>query len=204
MKTWDQFYPFILADCLGVANPVIDNKLCLAARDFCTRTAAWVEWTDPISPTDEGQYDFDVPSHAEPVRIVRARLGSDESEFPIEAFSEQSVQKYVYPYQRHNRLIESIDKTGYTVHLRMTGEPLSLLVAFKPSLTAKGGADVLATLYADKIAAGAKAMVFAMPKYLDPAQIEINTRLYEDGVHSVANRAFAARPNKRTGKVYPS
>lgn len=200
MKTWDAFHPYILIDVPGAAVPLVNQKLCLAAREFCERTAAWEELSDPVAVVEGVEYDIDIPTGAELVRIVSAS-GADGEEIDV-------VVNDTTPGSTKGRgtrfvLTQTEDGTAFKVNSYLAGKTITVLMAFKPLLTATGVGDVLANKYADAIAMKAKAMLQLVPNqpFSDPGSAAVNANLFETSVHQVANRSFAARTHKRVSRM---
>ena len=205
MKTWDSFYPFVLIEAPGAAYPLINQKLCLAAREFCLRTAAWTAWTDPIQATvTTGEvFDFDIESGAELVKVVRATIGThpDVLEIPVLTDDREPSMWHQNPHKQC--VVHEQGNDEFKLFVRQLGNPVNLLLAFKPMLTATGCGDVLVDRYADKIALGAKALLQMTPGYTftNPGLAAENKALFEQAIHEVANETFRRRTNKRTAKV---
>lgn len=200
MKPWSAFHPYVMVDVLGVSVPLVDQKLCLAAREFCERTAAWEEFSDPVAVVEGTEYELDIPSGAELVRIVSAS-GADGEEIDV-------VVNDATPSSTKGRsprfvLTQTKDGTAFKVNSGLSGKTITVLMAFKPLLTATGCGDVLAGTYADAIAMKAKAMLQLVPKqpFSDPGSAAVNASLFEAAVHQVANRSFAARTHKRVSRL---
>lgn len=200
MKTWDAFHPYILIDVPGAAVPLVNQKLCLAAREFCERTSAWEEFSDPVAVVEGVEYDIDIPTGAELVRIVSA-AGADGEEIDV-------VVNDATPRSTKGRgtrfvLTQTEDGTAFKVNAALSGKTITVLMAFKPLLTATSVGDVLAVKYADAIAAKAKAMLQLVPNqpFSDPGSASVNASLFEAMVHQVANRSFAARTHKRVSRM---
>lgn len=205
MKTWDAFYPYLLVDLPGVADPLADNRLCLAAREFCQRTMAWSEWQDPITPTVSGaSYDFDIPSGAELVRIARATIGAEPIDgHDLKVLTDDHIPGRWHPMVHKQYIRHDLGNDSFTLFVTTVGEPVNLLLVFKPKLGATSCADVLADRYADAIALKAKALVQMTPGYAftNPALAAENNRLFEAAVMDAANESFRRRTQKRTAKT---
>ena len=78
MATWSDLHPDVLMYVPGCPDPVLDQEIRNAAIEFFRRTRVWTEWLEPIY-TSAGvrEYDLDLPSGSEVVRIEQAtRNGS--------------------------------------------------------------------------------------------------------------------------------
>lgn len=205
MKTWDNFYPFVLIEAPGASYPLINQKLCLAAREFCQKTNAWAAWMDPIRATVmTGEvFDFDIESGSELIKVVRATMGThpDVSDFPV--LTDDREPSMRHEDQNRDRVVHEQGNDSFKLYVRQLGEPVNLLLSFRPTLTATSCGDVLVDRYADKIALGAKAMLQMTPGYqfTNPGLAAENTRQFEQAIHAVANETFRRRTNKRTAKA---
>lgn len=208
MATWDAFYPHVLIEVPGASLPLVDQKLCLAAREFCMRSNAWTTWMDPITPTSSGaSWDFILNQSSELVKVIRATIGTDPGDGDdIEVLADNRIPSkwhtnYSRQYVRHDHLDNG--NTQFTLFLTRLNEPVNLLMSVMPTLSATSFDSVLSSRHADAIAAGAKAMLQSMPgqPFSDLGSAQINTARFEAAVHRVANEAFIRRPSKRSAKV---
>ena len=74
MAAWDFWFSRVKLHAPNAPDPLVTQALIDASRDFFQRSRAWMEWLDPaVSQAGIGiEYDFDLPSQTELVRIERA------------------------------------------------------------------------------------------------------------------------------------
>lgn len=202
MKTWDSFYPYILTDVIGAPVPLIDMKIRLACREFCTRTGLLQSWITPFVPVDGESYALPVIAGREFVRIGRANLGDSEDQ--IEVLDETKIPpgQPIYPTRHKKSVVLSVDGLNYKTNIIGAGETLSMLITYQPTLDSVEVDDFLVDKWGDVIASKAKALVQMTPgqPYTNPELARENTRQFETDIHGAANQSFAARTLKKTAK----
>lgn len=206
MKSWDAFHPYVLLDVPGASIPLVNQKLCLAAREFCQRTAAWEEWSDPITATvTTGELlDFDIGQGQELIKVIRARIGTepDVSEIPVLTDDREPSR---WHKEWHKQRVEHVaGNESFTLYVAQLGQPVKLLLALKPSILGSTGVgDVIVDRYADKVALKALSMLQVVPgqTFTNPDAARINAAAFEKAVHSAANETFRRRIGKKTAKV---
>ena len=192
MKTWDQFWPFVLPEVIGCPNPTVNFALAQAAREFCQRTSAWREWSDTFTATGLVQrFDFDLPSQTELVAAKRCSVNGEDVQvlgslnlppdwsqtgttFCGEALIHISMAEYMlYP-------------------LPTAGDVVAIEVAVKPTLAATGVGDDVYTKYAETVAKGALYRLLSSTRkpWTDLASAVIARTAFEAGVHQAANEGF--------------
>lgn len=202
MKAWSLFHPFVLMDVMGAPDPVVNQALCLSAREFCQRTRVWTEWQDPVEPTPaSNQYDFDVSSTVELVKVMRAISGT--TELDVKSANQLPPDWQDTASTAFCDTLVCLDTSSYLVYPNTAAVLLEL--AFKPSLTATNCGDILFDRWAEEIASGAKARLLMAPAadYFNASLAAVHKGLFERGVHSAANTGWAQRSasEQRTTKA---
>jgi hypothetical protein len=204
MKAWSLFYPYVMPEVIGAPEPLVDQALRLAARDFCQRGTAWVEFQDELRPLESSnRFEFDVPSGAELVKVLSAVVGTTE----LDVFSNGDL-----PADWTNA--RSTTLRNKLVHLEgdeflvfpLPTEPIRLRLAFKPMLSATTVGDEVLNKWGEDVAAGAKSRLMAMRgmPFTDLTSSAINKAQFESAIHRCANRGFALRsPGTRVTKKAP-
>lgn len=198
MKTWADFYPFVLTEVSGCALPTVDHHLRLAARDFCQRTGAWREWADPITATGAtNTFDFDVlTAQQEVVRIARAiRNDTDQLDvrderngLPTDWGTGDSDRFFAQDTLVH------FDVNQFAVFPKpVAADTIRVEMVFKPSITTTQVPDILITSYADEVAKGAKKTLLAMRgrEWTDLAQAGRYAGEFESAIQRIANRSWS-------------
>jgi hypothetical protein len=199
MKTWAQFYPFVLAEVPGCPDPVVDHHLRLAARDFCNRSGAWIEWVDSFTTSGSiNRWDYDLTGEQELVKITRALRTGEElavkagGALPPDWESGDSTR-----YDIQDTLVHLDDESFVVFPKPAAGDIIKCEMVFMPSLSATGVGDVLFANNAENIAIGALARMMMIPgktwtNYKLAAEYKSQ---FESSLHSAANTAF-----QRTGR----
>lgn len=193
MKAWSLFYPYVLPEVIGAPNPLVDQALRLAAREFCQRGTAWVEFQDELQPLEStNRFEFEVPLGAELVKVVSAVVGTT----PLDVFSNGDLPAdWTDPRSTalRNKLVH-LEGNEFLVFPLPTA-PLRLQLAFKPSLSAASVGDEVFDKWGEDVAAGAKARLMAMRgmPFTDLTSAAINKAQFEAAINRCANRGFALR-----------
>jgi hypothetical protein len=191
MKAWSLYHPFVLIDVPGASAPLVDQALCMAAREFCQRSGVWVEWSAPITATPEtNRYPFGLTVDQELVRVVRAIRGSTE----LRVLSYRDVPPdWIDPDS--TELVDSLVHLGgaeFLVFPKPTSESIKLQLSFKPSILAASGGDVLFDSFAEEIATGAKArlLMTRSTPFFDPQMAGVHQVAFDRACSLAANADF--------------
>jgi hypothetical protein len=193
MKVWSLFYPLVLPEVIGAPDPMVDQALVLAAREFCQRTSVWLEWQEvPTAGSASNQFEFDVPTGAEFVKIARAVVGEDD--FGVLSYRDVPAD-WINPSSTKlkNKLVH-LEGNEFLV-FPVPPESIRLQLAFKPSLAAKSVPDSVFGSYAEEIADGAKARLLGMRNlpFSDQISASAHRTCFEYAINRVANIGFAHR-----------
>jgi hypothetical protein len=193
-----QFSPLVAPEVPGCPAQIIANKILKSAISFCEGTGAWIyEHADISTVAGTRSYAFVPPTGGVVDSILEAFYNGEpllpksimdlQEIYPSGWRSEQDTPLY------YLRLVET--------SLDLAPKPsavgtISLLVTCKPALTATVVEDFLYNSHADTIAAGAKALLMAMPgqRWTNPGLMAFNQSEFDSGVAS-------ARLSVSTGKV---
>ncbi len=162
MKLWTEFYDTLLPDVPG-CNPAMANvALRHAAREFCERTKAWDEWRGPqLTVATSIQYDFDIGTGEEVVKLLGATLAGNDLEV-------RSVNDMPNNWQTASGSLSGIltqdRRTFYVIPQREAGLEIKTRVALKPSNKGTGVSDELFAHYLEDICVGARARLHASIK----------------------------------------
>lgn len=192
MTPWNQFFPDVMVHVSGCPNPVAQQALLRAARDFCTQTRAWVETLDQILIVQgTAEYDLPLDSGAE---LVRLEDWADVSGTRVKLTSQ-------------NRALFHCESAVYTVTGRsvvVSPEPqgagtLTLRAALMPSNSAAGVPDDIFGQYVELIALGAVSRLQKQPgkPYTDPGAAMSNQDEYQRQVESLKIRLWRGRTTDR-------
>lgn len=161
MKLWDQFYPDVVPDVLGVPEPTMDRALLRAAQRFLEQTEVWRQWLDDTTTNGDFEHDIELESKSEVVAIKQAVLAGREirvyapDDLPATwRTSGEGVEVGVCTFN---------GKTVQLVPLQSAGQVLSIEATLKPSNAATGVPDDVFDRYSLQIAQGAKALLLAQP-----------------------------------------
>lgn len=202
MKTWDQFYPYILTDVIGCPLPLVDNALRLAAREFCQETSAIREWSgavtaDGVTPV----FDFDLLTSQELVKVVKAIV--NDVEYDVISYKELPEDwQNASPASIGNKVVQ-LDVLQFRVFpAPVAGDVIALQLATSPSHSATACNDDLVTRYADDIANGAKARLMTTKgnPWSDPSLGSYFRSQFSAGKRSAANEDIKQRSHIRVTK----
>lgn len=188
MKLWDDFYTYYLADVTGCTYFAAVNELRRAAQELCERAKVWRVELDPVR-TMAGQsvYDFELTGDQELVKVMEARLNDIELDIIIPGKKPRGFLALQPLNSREFKLFPE----------PITGLRVDMTAILKPSDTSEGIEDHLYAQYAEKIAYGAKARLFAQPgkPYTNPALAAAFEQKFADAVADANWRAEKAYSN---------
>lgn len=197
MAAWDFWFPDVLVHAVNAPDPLVRQALCRAARDFFLRTRAWTQWLD-VTTTNAGEgveYDFDIPSQTELIRIERAtRNGS-----PLLV---QNYRQRPADWTQHADGPQGVvtrDLVTYNlVGSFAAGDVVQVQASLVPSLRATGIPDPLANRYQEPLAHGALARLLLVPDtpYFKPDLAAFYRGLFETAVGADAFDAFRGHTNQ--------
>lgn len=206
MKAFDQFYPYILVDVIGCPNPMVDNALRIAAREFCDTTKAVREWCDPVTSSGaETSFDFDLPASQELVKVIKANVNDDVDGYDVISYKDLPNDWQAATPEDIGNKVAQLDQETYRVFpAPIAGDVISLQIATKPTAIATTVADDLVNRFADAIAAGAKArlMASAGQAWSNPALAGVFRNQFDAAMRSAANEDYRQRSQHR-GKLLP-
>lgn len=201
MQTWDYWMADVMTHARGAPDPLIRMYLVRSARRFFTRTFAWREWLEPSAtrPGVSVEYDFDLPSQSQILRLERATLNG--SPFSIQSFRDVP-RDWTQPANAERSLV-SRDLSAFTLTGDVPdGDALQVQVSLIPTLDATGLPDNLAALYMEGIAAGALVDILMIKEYADPQNAMMFSGVFDAAVGRT--RADAYRGNtQQTPRVRP-
>lgn len=192
---WSAFVPYLAPYAAACPNPLLEAEARRAAIRFFRRTRAWVEWLDPaLSLAGKAEYDMDVPTGADVVRVERATLGGN----PLPVLSFRDAPKDFASADLANQgLLSANRKTFVLGNAVAAGLTLQVQVALAPGLTSTGLPDDLFGLHGIDIANGALSAILALPGagFYQPDLAMRKGALFEAAIATVAVdawRGFAA------------
>lgn len=192
MKHWPAFYPLIIPDVPGCPDPMVNLALVSAAREFCQRSGAWLEWADTFDATGGTQrFDFDLPSQTELVAAKRATVDGNDVSVLGRASLPPGWDQTGFTFDK--RALIHIDFTEFVLYpVPSSGTKVSILMALKPDQTALGVSDAVFTGHSEVIAKGALKRLLSQPNkpYTDLNSAAIANSQFETGVHLAANAVF--------------
>ncbi len=185
----DDFFPFVLTEVIGCPNPTLRSAILLTAVDFCSRSHAWIEFSDPIVLEENTkEYDLDAPtgSFAQTVRDVW--LGSRRLH-PITMSELQRVMPDWPTAQSNEPIYYNLAAqrgvlSVYPTPINLTGQALVCRTVFVPTMAATTLPDFLGQDQLEVISAGAKSRLMAMPnvQWSNPSLASYYRTLFENGV----------------------
>jgi hypothetical protein len=160
MASWSAFYPLLLDAAPSAPDPVLDQALLGASREFYDRTRLWRPWFLVTTADLTRQYDLPVQADADMVRLEQATLnGKPYSILRADAFG---LDLAVQEGDEAGLVAVAADLKKITlVRAVPDASQIRVQASLQPSETATGVADPDWAQYARQIAAGAKAILLA-------------------------------------------
>lgn len=195
MTTWDQWFPLVLVHVRGAPDPLVNQALCRAAREFFKRTRVWTEWleADPASGTSTTEYDFALPPGSELVRVEQATVNGN----PLAVQSYRQLVKDWTVHQVDGPSLVSRDLVSF--HLGgsfAAADSVQAQASLMPSLSAKGIPDAYASRYQDAIAEGAKAILLMVPgEFQEPNAAQLAKAMFDKAINEAAVDAYRSHTN---------
>lgn len=183
MKTWDAWFPFVMVHAPGAPDPLVRQALCQAAREFCSRTYAWVEWLesqDTAFGKQAIQHDFDLPMQAELLRIEKATANGKP--ISVSAFRHVEADPDLHP--TGSRGVVSRDQATFQVLNGVgVGELVQIQASLMPVIGAAGVPDQLGARYHEALADGAKSILLMVKgDFFDPDKAALSNAKFERAI----------------------
>lgn len=197
MAAWDFWFSRVKLHAPDAPDPLVNQALIDASRDFFRRSRAWMEWLDPaVSQAGTGiEYDFDLPSQTELVRIERATRNGN----PLVVQSYRQKSRDWMRDQGGEQALVSRDMLSFALTGNFpAGDEIQVQVSLMPSLRAAGIPDYLATRYLIPIAEGAKAIVLMTPDapYYKPDLAALAAAKFEEAIGDFSLSAYRGHTNQ--------
>lgn len=184
MKAWSSFYPDLLMHVPGCPDPVADQELRRAAREFFRRTRAWAVWLDAVTTAAGARtYDLDLPTDSQVVRIEKATVNGQ----PIDVLSVTQLDKDIETDSIDKAGLATIDRETFTVAEGYPdGVSIKVRVSLMPSKQAIGIPEALFSRYSDDIVEGAKRnlMLFTNTSFSNASMAAIAGGTFEAAINS--------------------
>lgn len=197
MKAWSRFYPDLLMHVPGCPDPVADQELRRAAREFFRRTRAWAVWLDAVVTASGARtYDLDIPSDSQVVRIEKATVNGE----PFNLLSVTQLTKDIETESSEQSGVATIDRETFTLTDGYPdGTSVKVRVSLMPSKQAYGIPDELFYRYSDDIVEGAKRnlMLFANTSFSNASMATVAGGLFEAAINNKTVDAWRGG----TGKI---
>lgn len=192
MKTWSDFYPFVLPSAIGCPKPTADFFLKQAAIEFFTSSRAWIDPLPAVSTVvGQASYSFGASAEQQVIGIDECRIdggdaldvGHDEE---VDGDTSTGTPSRIWT---DDLLAYSLWRVPSVADQQVVNK-----VVLAPSQSATGVDDRLFALYANAIAHAALAQLLALP---DKPWTNPQLALYFAGMGGAATN-FAAT-QARTG-----
>lgn len=195
MTPWSTYFPDVLAHVPGAPDPIVEQSLCRAAREFFRRTRAWVQWLDPVTTqaAQSTEYSFVIPAGSEVVRLERATRNGAALE--VSAFRELQVDPAVVEIPGSS--IVSPDLRIFQITGASDGDQIQAQVSLMPTPTATGLPDELASRYLDAIVAGGRSILLMIRSttWYDPKAASVARAEFESLIAQLAVSTFMSNTN---------
>jgi hypothetical protein len=198
MRTWDLFYPYVLPDVLGCPEPLVDQHLIGAAREFCTVTRCWREDLDRIvTRAFRADYDLYFPDGADGVTIIGATLASNDIELDVPDSTTMGERRRGSGGPRRLRTTDMVTVT--LIPTPGAGLELRIEAILQPSEAATGMPDAIADRYMRYIAKGAVATLLDMNKqpWTNNGLSDKRRAEFERDMARIKSRVWKGHTNRR-------
>lgn len=195
MATWSDLHPDVLMYVPGCPDPVLDQEIRNSAIEFFRRTRVWTEWLEPIY-TSAGvrEYDLDLPSGSEVVRIEQATRNGSPLE--LEGFRSLGADPAQGPVDGPLALTSADRVTVWLSQGVSSGDRVQLRVSLKPTRSATGIGDVLFSQHRQALAEGAKHRLMRVPGPLHkPREAEEARLLFEREIATASVAGWRSHTN---------
>lgn len=187
---WSAFVPLLAPYAAACPNPLLEAEARRAAIRFFRRTRAWVEWLEPVlSVADKAEYDLEVPTGADVVRVERATLSGNP--LPVLSFRD-APKDFASSDLASQGLLSANRKTFVLGNAVAAGQTLQVQVALAPGLTSTGLPDDLFELHGLDIANGALSVILAVPGagFYQPDLAMLKGAHFEGAINAVSVDAW--------------
>lgn len=190
MKLWSAMYPEVLVHVQGCPDPLLDQEILKAAREFFRRTRAWQLWLDPVTTSASSrQYSLTLPTSSDVVSIDGATLNS----FPVTLKGyAQTTADPEGSTNSEGQFLTTVDLLSVVLSQSVsTGDSLQVLASLMPSTGALGLDDGLFDRHRSAIAEGAIASLARIPGPFQSSGVSAQARsLFEAAIASAAVDAW--------------
>ena len=164
----DDFFAYVLPEVIGCPDPLVRNTIRLTAIDFCNRTHAWTEMSDPITLVDGTRdYTLVAPADAWAQTVRDVWLGSRR----LKPVSMAQLQEWMPDWQTaaasepvyYNMAVERGVLSVFPTPANVSDQVLVVRTVFVPTSSATTLPNFLGQDQLETIAAGAKGRLMLMP-----------------------------------------
>lgn len=194
MKDWADFYPFVRPHVQGCPNPLLDQQLRLAAREFCEGSRVWKEWSDTVTADGTtNRFEFDIASGQDLVKVCRCLVNGKD--WSIKASRDLPQDWETASTGLFETLVFLNDSEYMLFGAPASGDEIRLEIALEPALDGTGVDDAVHKAWADAIGFGAVARLLATPKkpWSEPGAAPYYRGLFTDAMHKASNQDLNRR-----------
>lgn len=200
MKPWADFHPRVMPYVLGCPIPTVDAALVDMAREFCLNTRCWTVENIGHGFAGQARGEFDIPAGTEILRVLEVTVNGR----PYKVKSTSELPKTWRESAPDDCTLYHDTQAEYLIFPAPTGtESIVMKIALAPTYAGTGVDEETFAMYAEAIAAGARAKLQRMPRqeWTDLVQAQIDGAAYISAQHSAANRDFMRSGNHRVQKA---
>lgn len=162
----EDFYRYVAIECQGAPDELLRQAIVQAAKDFCSRTHAWSQITDPIDLIDgQADYDLDFPFGASPITVDAVWCGGRE----MRAVTMAQISDVLPDWRTAESNVPQFYNMAHSLSsIRVFATPkdpadsLVLSIVYEPTLAATTLPDFLLDGNGEAIATGAKGRLMLM------------------------------------------
>lgn len=192
MRLWEDFHPRVMPYAIGCPNPMVNQALTDAAREFCLTSKAWQQTEEFTATAGVDPLDFVHETGSEVVQVLHARVDGlpirvlDDLQLPApEAESGTCPQTLYRIGEEQYRILPALN----------AGQTVSITLALRPTENGTGVGDLVFSRHTEGIAAGARSILQRMPRqpWSDLGQAQIDRAIFDREMSWAANRTFMQR-----------
>lgn len=199
--TWSNWHKNIRPYAPGAAEPIIDNAILLAAREYFYKTKTHKSWLDPIkslNPTKiAAEYEFELPEETEVFEISKASINGEP--LAVSALNQLPADPFRSTSSMGMTLIPKDTNAFYLSSAVTKSQNIQVLVLLQPTLTATGIDADIASQHYEAIAFGARANLLELPGFFNPDLSIKNRNDFLQAIDQEKIRAWKGNTQFSTG-----
>lgn len=189
MRLWEDFHPRVMPYVIGCPDPMVDQALTEAAREFCVTTKAWQETEEFAAVAGSDPVAFIKPDDTEVIQVMRVRVDGK----PLRVLNHIQLPTPEEEGGTNPQTVYRVSEDEYRILPALNaGQTVSITLALRPTQTGPGVGDTVFAKYVEAISAGARAILQRLPRqpWSDMVQAGIDRVKFDKDMHWIANQPF--------------